>query len=340
VATNLQIESPNFDRIRKGDTHATEDAVRLLWLVANNEISMRQQTVQQASDQWSPKVLASPASSQQDNFDARDSVWIVFTSPTAFTVTGIRNGVEGRTLLIENLGTGAVTLAYEHAASDALNRFYTRLGTDHVLQTGQTALVGYLHQRWRVSSPVASPDASSGFVVGPASATDNAVVRYDTTTGKLVQNSGVLIDDSANLYVPGNLRERGRATPLGEWTDVAASASYFAVGGAGGGNWDPGTVSTFAYTLIGKTLHLQVYVTGGTWYTGGALLAVALPAGLTAARYCKGSAFITAAGMAYETCMAYAFPSSGWLNIYRAGLAAFPAAASVSMFLEMTASLS
>lgn len=36
-------------------------------------------------------------------------------------------------------------------------------------------------------------------VVGPASATDNAVARFDTATGKLIQNSGVLIDDSNNV---------------------------------------------------------------------------------------------------------------------------------------------
>ena len=39
----------------------------------------------------------------------------------------------------------------------------------------------------------------SGDVVGPASATNNAIPRWDTTTGKLLQNSGVLIDDSDNL---------------------------------------------------------------------------------------------------------------------------------------------
>ena len=39
----------------------------------------------------------------------------------------------------------------------------------------------------------------SGDVVGPASATDNAIARYDTTTGKLIQNSGATIDDSGNL---------------------------------------------------------------------------------------------------------------------------------------------
>jgi hypothetical protein len=38
-----------------------------------------------------------------------------------------------------------------------------------------------------------------GDVVGPASATDNAVARYDTTTGKLIQNSLVIIDDTGSV---------------------------------------------------------------------------------------------------------------------------------------------
>ena len=41
----------------------------------------------------------------------------------------------------------------------------------------------------------------NGQVVGPASATDNAIARFDGTTGKLVQNSGVVIDDSGNVGI-------------------------------------------------------------------------------------------------------------------------------------------
>jgi hypothetical protein len=43
--------------------------------------------------------------------------------------------------------------------------------------------------------------AGSGDVVGPASATDNAIARYDTTTGKLLQNSSVTIDDDGNMFL-------------------------------------------------------------------------------------------------------------------------------------------
>lgn len=46
--------------------------------------------------------------------------------------------------------------------------------------------------------------AGSGDVVGPASATDNAVARFDATTGKLIQNSGVTIDDSSFMTFPVN----------------------------------------------------------------------------------------------------------------------------------------
>jgi hypothetical protein len=38
-----------------------------------------------------------------------------------------------------------------------------------------------------------------GDVVGPASATDNAIARYDLTTGKLIQNSLVIVDDTGSV---------------------------------------------------------------------------------------------------------------------------------------------
>lgn len=41
-----------------------------------------------------------------------------------------------------------------------------------------------------------------GDVVGPSSATDNAVARFDSTTGKLIQDSAVLIDDNGAVTVP------------------------------------------------------------------------------------------------------------------------------------------
>lgn len=48
-----------------------------------------------------------------------------------------------------------------------------------------------------------TPAASAGDVVGPASATDNAIVRFDTTTGKLIQNSTASLTDLGYLTTAG-----------------------------------------------------------------------------------------------------------------------------------------
>jgi hypothetical protein len=46
---------------------------------------------------------------------------------------------------------------------------------------------------------ITSNDQFDGDVVGPASATDNAIARYDSTTGKLIQNSVVTVSDAGAI---------------------------------------------------------------------------------------------------------------------------------------------
>jgi hypothetical protein len=48
---------------------------------------------------------------------------------------------------------------------------------------------------WRFQR-LAAGGGGTGDVAGPTSSTDNAIVRYDGTTGKLIQDSGVTIDDT------------------------------------------------------------------------------------------------------------------------------------------------
>ncbi len=65
---------------------------------------------------------------------------------------------------------------------------------------------------WRGDGTWASP-SGSGDVVGPASATDNALVRFDSTTGKLIQNSVVTVADSTgNMAGVGTLSMNGELT--------------------------------------------------------------------------------------------------------------------------------
>jgi len=51
---------------------------------------------------------------------------------------------------------------------------------------------------------------SGGDVVGPASSTDNAITRFDSTTGKLIQNSSVTISDAGAIVAP----EAGSVIPF------------------------------------------------------------------------------------------------------------------------------
>lgn len=39
----------------------------------------------------------------------------------------------------------------------------------------------------------------TGDVTGPASSTDNAIARYDGTTGKIIQNSKAILQDSGSI---------------------------------------------------------------------------------------------------------------------------------------------
>ncbi len=71
----------------------------------------------------------------------------------------------------------------------------------------------------------------SGDVVGPASATDNAVVRFDSTTGKLVQSSVVTIGDTGdvagivNLIFTGILTGGSAPTTITDSTGKILSAA-------------------------------------------------------------------------------------------------------------------
>lgn len=59
---------------------------------------------------------------------------------------------------------------------------------------------------WQAYSPTGS---GSGDVVGPGSATDNAIVRFDNTTGKLIQNSAVTIADTTGLIAGARFANTG-----------------------------------------------------------------------------------------------------------------------------------
>lgn len=59
--------------------------------------------------------------------------------------------------------------------------------------------------RLKLVAPTNLGSGGSGDVEGPASSTDNALARFDSTTGKLLQNSAATLSDADDLIVPGQI---------------------------------------------------------------------------------------------------------------------------------------
>jgi len=108
--------------------------------------------------------------------------------------------------LIDSQHYAAGSIDHEHLAADVINGATAEASIaadDEILiyDTSATAL------RKMTRSNFVSGLAGSGDVVGPASSTDNAIARYDGTTGKIIQSSGVILDDddaiTANEFIGG-----------------------------------------------------------------------------------------------------------------------------------------
>lgn len=69
--------------------------------------------------------------------------------------------------------------------------------------------------------------AGVGDVVGPASSTDNAIARFDGTTGEILQNSTVTIGDDGATNIAGNLTIGGTITvtanPVVQQSDIGTA---------------------------------------------------------------------------------------------------------------------
>jgi hypothetical protein len=75
--------------------------------------------------------------------------------------------------------------------------------------------------------------SAAGDVAGPASSTDNAVARFDSTTGKIIQNSGVIVDDTNNVTGVATLKATttigvGNATPSASGAGITFPATQSA----------------------------------------------------------------------------------------------------------------
>lgn len=154
------------------------------------------------SDLAAKAPLASPTFSGTVSLPATTDI-----GPVSSTELGYLDGV---TSSVQTQLNGKAASVHTHAQADVTN-LTTDLAAKAPLAsptfTGTVTLpsttsvgsvtgteLGYLGG---VTSAIQTQFA--GKVSGPGSATDNAIARFDATTGKLVQNSGVIVDDSNNV---------------------------------------------------------------------------------------------------------------------------------------------
>ena len=135
----------------------------------------------------------------------------------------------------------AVTGAKIAMTSDAAGDILTYTGTDYArLAIGAAGRVlkvnsGATAVEW------ATDTAGTGDVVGPGSSTDDALAKYDGTTGKIVQNSNATLTDAGVLTVSN----------IAATIDTASQPNITGVGTIGTGVWQ-GTAIANAY--IGTTI--------------------------------------------------------------------------------------
>jgi hypothetical protein len=157
--------------------------------------------------------------------------WI--TSLAGSKITGNISGNAGNvtgTVAVANGGTGATTLTGILKGNGTSAFTAAVSGTDYAPATSGTSILygngsgGFSNVTIGTGLSFAAGTLSatgggggSGDVVGPASATDNAVARFDGTTGKLIQNSAFTVNDSGEVMA-------------GTWTATTISRLY---GGTG-----------------------------------------------------------------------------------------------------------
>jgi hypothetical protein len=149
MASNLTIESPNFERINKEAGQFTSDAISLLWAALNDTRAALRRDFRSATEKIAPKLLSLAPSASVDDLDSQGASSVSFISGTQ-NFTGVRapETGEARVLLIHNSGAGTITVK-NTATSESQNQFATATAGDVALTTGKGIVFQYLSSKWR-----------------------------------------------------------------------------------------------------------------------------------------------------------------------------------------------
>jgi hypothetical protein len=114
---------------------------------------------------------------------------ITVTSETGFPAVQFRIIIDSEIMLVTTVATTTWTVARAQEGTTGATHLNGAPVT-HILTAGGLA------------QTLTDTKSGLGDVVGPASSTDNAIARFDSTTGKLLQNSLAIVDDSGGVNIP------------------------------------------------------------------------------------------------------------------------------------------
>jgi len=180
-----------------------------------------------------------------------------------FTVTSNDAFVGTVTSVAATAGTGISITGSPITTSGTLNITNTAPDQTVVLTAGTGISTSGTYPNFTITNT--SPSLG-GDVVGPASSTDNAIARFDTTTGKLLQNSVVTVGDTGAVSGVTTLAaSTSVTTPIIQATNSAGLALRNSAGttqiSMGGGGGDNVTIAV-ATNINGANAQIDISPTG------------------------------------------------------------------------------
>jgi hypothetical protein len=150
VATNLSIESPNFEKINSEAGPNTTSAISTLWQTLNE--TRRDDRVHFAlaqSELFLNPLVTSPTASV-DNLDGRGYSAIIFSGASSVNFTGIVAPENSRfkVFFIKVVGAGTIT-AKHNVTSLAANRLALAGSADYSMTTSKGLIVAYANSLWQ-----------------------------------------------------------------------------------------------------------------------------------------------------------------------------------------------
>jgi trimeric autotransporter adhesin len=97
------------------------------------------------------QTTPSSLSASVNNYNIGTGSYFRLTSSVAVNITGIANGVDGKVIIITNIGSFNITLLNANTSSTTTNRFLFSSGSDIILTTNHSITLIYdsVSQRWR-----------------------------------------------------------------------------------------------------------------------------------------------------------------------------------------------